>query len=61
MQPFCNFILLYQIHLHLFGQPELLQDILGYLPVVSNNDKLLAKFYSGTLRIMDTMRLMSLF
>ena len=33
----------------------------GELPAVSNNDKWLAKFNSGTLRITDTMRLMSLF
>ena len=31
------------------------------LPVVSNSHKLLAEFHSGTLRIMDTMRLISLF
>ena len=29
--------------------------------MVSNNDHLLAKFHSGTLKITDTMRLMSLF
>ena len=34
---------------------------IGDHPVVSNNHKLLAKFHSGTLRIMDTMKLMSLF
>ena len=39
----------------------MLKEIVGDLPVVSNNHRLLAKFHSGTLRIMDTMRLMSLF
>ena len=39
----------------------MLQEIIGYRPVVSNNEYLLGKFYSGTLRIMDTMRQMSLF
>ena len=34
---------------------------IGALRVVSFNDKLLAKFHSGTLSIIDTMRLMSLF
>ena len=35
--------------------------LIGDLPVVGDNHKLLSKFHSGTLRIMDTMRLMSLF
>ena len=45
-----------------FIQPALnvIRNI-GDLPEVSNNHKLLAKFHSGTLRIVDTMRLMSLF
>ena len=30
-------------------------------PAVSNNDKLLAKFHSGTLRMMDTLRPMWVF
>ena len=33
----------------------------GDLPTVSNNQKLLAKFHSATLRIMDTMKPMLLF
>ena len=37
------------------------QEIIGNLPVVNNNQKLLAKFHFGTLRIIGTMRLLSLF
>ena len=37
------------------------QEIIGDLPVVSDNYKFLGKFHSGTLRIMDTMRIMSHF
>ena len=33
----------------------------GDLPIVPDNHKFLAKFHSGTLRITDPMRLMSLF
>ena len=33
----------------------------GDLPIVPDNHKVLAKFHSGTLRITDPMRLMSLF
>ena len=40
---------------------RVLEEIIGDLPEVSNNHKLLAKFHSGTLKIMDTMKLMSLF
>ena len=36
----------------------MLEEIIGDLPAVSNNQKLLAKFHSGILRI---MRLISLF
>ena len=39
----------------------MLQEIIGDLPVVTDNNKFLAKFHSGTLRTTDTMRLMSLF
>ena len=35
--------------------------MIGGLPAVNNNQKLLAKFHSGTLRMIDTMRLISLF
>ena len=35
----------------------MLSEITDDLPVVSNNHKLLAKFHSCTLTIMDTMRL----
>ena len=35
--------------------------LIGDLPKASNNDKMLAKFHFGTLGIMDTMRLMTLF
>ena len=38
----------------------MLQKLIGDVLVVSNNDKLLAKFHSGTFSIMDTMKLMSL-
>ena len=38
----------------------MLQEIIGNHPVVSNNHRLLAKFHSGMLRIVD-MRLMFLF
>ena len=37
------------------------KKIIDDLPVVSNNDKLLAEFHSGILTIIETMRLMSLF
>ena len=39
----------------------MLEEIIGDLSVVSNNHKFPRKFHSGTLRIVDTMRLMSLF
>ena len=39
----------------------MLQEIIGDLPIDSNNDKFLTKFYSGTSRIIDTMMLMSFF
>ena len=39
----------------------MLREIIGDLPIVPNNHKFLAKFHSGTLRITDPMRLMSLF
>ena len=35
--------------------------IIGHLSIVPDNHKILAKFHSSTLRIMDPMRLMSLF
>ena len=35
--------------------------MIGDLRVVSNDHKLFAKLHSGTLKITDTMRLMSLF
>ena len=38
----------------------LLQEIIGDLPAVNNNDKFLVKFRSGTLRIIGTVKLMSL-
>ena len=38
-----------------------MQEITGDLPIVSSNDKFLTKFHSGTLRIIDTMILMSVF
>ena len=60
MQFLCNFMFSYQIYLHLYNFLPL-KEIIGDLPIVSNNDKLLAKLNSGTLRIIDTMRLMSLF
>ena len=37
------------------------REIIDDLPVFSHNHKLLANFHSGTLRIMDTMGLKSLF
>ena len=37
-----------------------LTEIIGDLQIVSNNNKCLAKFHSGTLRIIDTMRIMPL-
>ena len=39
----------------------ILQEIMGDPPVVTMDHKLPAQFHSGTLKIMDTMRLMSLF
>ena len=42
------------------GLDCLLQEIIGDLPAVNNNDKFLVKFRSGTLRIIDTVKLMSL-
>ena len=39
----------------------MLEEIIGDLPVASNIHKFLGKFHSGTLRFVDTMRLISLF
>ena len=39
----------------------MLGEIIGDLPIVHDNHKFLAKFHSGTLRITDAMRLISLF
>ena len=39
----------------------MLQEINGNFLVVSNFDKFLAKFQSGTLKVIDSRRLMSLF
>ena len=45
-----------------FVQPVLtVRRNLSDLPAVSTNDKLLAKFHSGTLKIINTMRLTSPF
>ena len=61
MQLLCNFMFSCKIYFHLCKPSLLLQEIIGDLPIVSNNDRFLAKFHSGTLRIIDTMRLMPLF
>ena len=42
------------------GPDDKNQEVIGHLPVESNNNKLLAKVLSDTLMITDTMRLMSL-
>ena len=42
------------------GFLKMLQEMIVDLPAISHNRKLLAKFHSVTLRIMDTMRMMSL-
>ena len=39
----------------------MLEEIIGDFPLGSNNNKLLAKFCSGKLRMMDTIRLIWLF
>ena len=39
----------------------MIQETIGNLPVASKNDKLLAKFHSGTSRVTDSMKLLSLF
>ena len=50
----------YQISLHLYTRSWTSKEIIGDPVVVSNNHNLFAKFDSGALRIIDTMRLMSL-
>ena len=35
MQFLCNFMLPYQIYLQLYNQPELFQELIGELPVVT--------------------------
>ena len=48
--------------IHSFLQPTFsVIRMIGDLPVVSNNHKLFTNFHSGTLRIIDTMRLLFLF
>ena len=58
MQFLCNLMLSYR---NKNNRPQMLQEIIGDAPVVSKNHKLLSKVHFGTLRIMDTMRLMSLY
>ena len=50
-----------QIYRHLYNRPKLFQEIIGDLSITSNNDEFLVKCHSGTLRIIDTIILRSLF
>ena len=43
------------------SRPYMLIEIIGDIPVESNNHKFLARFYSDRRGIIDTMRLISLF
>ena len=50
------YVISQDIYTNLYNLPQMFLEIIGSLPGVSNNNKLLAKFHPGTLRIMDTMQ-----